>query len=246
MTRNELIESFAMNMEKERMDLDYSQVQMAKALDVSISTYKRILNGESTKIDLYMMYRMYLLTNKLGCGLGSVNDPYLDIFDKLRHLSEQQLRFIRSIVNFELDFTKDLHDDELAEDYITVLVPTGHMQDGMVYDSCDLEKMNIAPYRKRYGNVIDCGLRITGSSLHPVYQMNDTLLISCQPVRDGDTGIFIDTVTGLVYVRKLYQGTPCRLEPLNHYGRTFYIDRSSEEDINRWIYFGYVVTRMHD
>ena len=46
MTREQLIENFANSVEQERIALGYSQAQMAQALDMSLSTYKRIINGE--------------------------------------------------------------------------------------------------------------------------------------------------------------------------------------------------------
>lgn len=148
------------------------------------------------------------------------------------------------MIDFEAEFAEDLQDFDNNEDYITVMVPTGNMLDGMIYDSCSFEKLNIAPYRNRYGSLIDFGIRVTSDHLTPVYLPGDILLISKQPIRDGDTGIFIDKNSGLLYTRKFFQTSPCRLEPINNYGQTFYIDSSNESDINRWIRFGFVITKM--
>ncbi|MBQ0059090.1 MAG: DNA-binding protein, partial [Lachnospiraceae bacterium] len=104
--------------------------------------------------------------------------------------------------------------------------------------------VNIAGYRRKYGNEITCGIRVTSNHLHPVYLKNDILLISKRPIRDGDTGIFLNTETGCVYLRKFYQTSPCRLEPINGYGETFYVDSDSQEDMGKWIKFGYVLTKM--
>ena len=59
MTREQLIENFADSVEQERIALGYSQAQMAQALDMSLSTYKRIINGEISKLDFFIFYQLY-------------------------------------------------------------------------------------------------------------------------------------------------------------------------------------------
>lgn len=244
MTRHELVNNFGSSIEKERIKLGYSQKKMAEALDMSLSSYKRIINGETSKINIFTVYHMYELTKKLGFELCGDTSPQLSVYNSLTKLTDAQLRFITSVIDFEAEFAQDLMASENAEDYITVLVPTGNMMDGMIYDSCSLEKVNVAPYRKRYGNRIDFGVRVTSDHLNPVYQLGDILLVCQQPIRDGDTGIFIDKSTGLLYTRKFYQTSPCRMEPLNNFGQTFYIDTRNESDVSRWMKLGYVVTKM--
>ena len=244
MTREELTDNYAASMENERRALGYSQEKMARILGISCSAYKRILYGESGKIDIYIAYRMYLLTHKFTFELGWISDPYLDIFSKLRQLNEPQLNFLNTIIDLELGFKDSLAENQQAEDFISVLVPTGNMQDGMYWDSANIEKLNISAYRMIYGKQIDCGVRVTSSHLLPVYQLNDILLISHQPIRDGDTGIFIDTSTGLTYIRKYRQSSVGILEPVNNYGDTISIDDTDKDDIKRWIKFGRILTKV--
>ena len=129
MTRDDMIKHFGDNLESERMKLGFSQTQMAEALDMSLSTYKRLLTGETAKIDFYTLYRLYQLTNTLGINLGDEQNPYMDVFYRLHQLSDSQFRMIRSMVDFELAFSEGLAPDERESDYITVLVPpaTGRM-----------------------------------------------------------------------------------------------------------------------
>lgn len=244
MTRNDMANNFGLNIELERFRLGYSQAKMAKALDMSLSSYKRILTGETTRIEIYTVHLLYRLTNRLGFELGDEHDPYLDVFQHMRRLSAPQLRTISSLIDFELAFTEDLLSNEREEDYITVLVPTGSMEDGMIYDSYATEKINIASYRKRYGDLLDIGIRITSDHLNPVYHENDILLVCQQPIRDGNTGIFFDKETGLLYARRFRQGRPLKLEPVNGYGKPIYIDSSNRKEADRWTHIGYVVTKM--
>ena len=56
--------------------------------------------------------------------------------------SPTQLHFIESLVQFEFDFARNLETvpSVSREDYTTMIIPSGNMHDGMVYDSCSLEK----------------------------------------------------------------------------------------------------------
>ena len=59
MTREEMMDNLGNNLEKERIALHFSQSQMAEALDMSLSSYKRIISGETNRIDFYTIYLMY-------------------------------------------------------------------------------------------------------------------------------------------------------------------------------------------
>ena len=96
------------------------------------------------------------------------------------------------------------------------------MTDGMIFDSYNVEKLDVSNYRKAFGDALHIGIRITSNHLHPVYNKGDILLISRNPIRDGDTGIFINAQNKRAYIRKLHQKTPCELTPINNYGETFY------------------------
>ena len=58
MNRLEIAKNISTNIERERIKLGMSQAQFAKALDMSLSTYKRIANGESSRIDIYTAYEI--------------------------------------------------------------------------------------------------------------------------------------------------------------------------------------------
>jgi transcriptional regulator with XRE-family HTH domain len=235
--RNELLEKLGITIERERILLNYSQVEMARALDISLSSYKRIINGERLKIEIYTVYRLQLLTGKFMEELCQLTSPIIECLPLLRRLSERQLRFIHSVLEFEISSVDSLADDSYSDDFVTMIVPTGNMHDGMIYDSCGLKKVNIAAYRPRFGKMIDCALMITSSHLQPAYQQDDILLICRGPIRDGDTGLFFDNETGRIYLRKYFQTEPDRIDPLTGYGQPIYLN-------NRWTKVGFVITKM--
>lgn len=241
MTRLEINKLFAENIEQERYNLGLSQKEMADELDLSLSAYKRIISQSIEKIDLYTCYRLYQMTGKTAYDFMNISEQRLQMNHKMDSLSPSQLSFIDSVVDFEKMFA-ELHDD--AEDYITVFIPTGNMEDGMIYDSSNVKKENIAAYRKKYGSQISCGIKITSNHLHPVYNLGDTILISRRPVRDGDTGVFVNRDNGCVYIRKFHQTNPCMLEPINEYGETFYVNSKDKADMDRWAKFGTVIAKI--
>lgn len=241
LTRLELIERFAVNLERERDRLGLSQKQFADKLEISLSTYKRIIAGTVDKIDLFIAYKLYLVTGKLLFELLDMSDERLDLQKKLRGLSLTQLNYVHALVDFEKKFAAK---HENVDDYVTVYVPTGNMYDGMIYDTSSVEKLNVADYRKRYGDRISCGIRITSNHLHPTYNLGDVLLICQEPVRDGDTGVFINVENGCAYIRKFHQTAPCRLEPVNGLGETFFVDSDNKKEMDKWIKFGYVLAKV--
>ncbi|MGI6013787.1 MAG: helix-turn-helix domain-containing protein [Oscillospiraceae bacterium] len=242
-TRQDIVRNFTLNIEKERINLGLTQAQMAEKLQLSLSGYKKMISGETSRIDLYTAHLMYKLTGKLIFELLNDWGEELEIMRQFYRLTPSQYHFVKSIIDFETAF---LGENENPDDYISVLVLTGNMEDGMIYDSSNIIKVNAAPYRKRFGSDLHCGIKITSNHLHPVYHLGDILLICRKPIRDGDTGIFINKETGRVYVRKFHQTDPCVLEPINGYGEAFTVNSYDEEDMNKWIKFGYVLTKMRE
>ncbi len=246
MTRQEIISNFINNMERERTSLGLTQAQMAQAVDMSVSGYKKLIAGETSRIDLFIAYQTHMLTGKWIFELcGDDNSLLEQTVCRLRNLTPSQLRFISALVDFEADFLNKVPAD-LAEDYVSLLTPTGNQEDGMIWDSVNVEKLNVAAYRKRFGADLHCALRITSDHLHPVYNAGDILLISKAAPRDGDTGMFINKETGRAYLRKFHQASSCILEPLNDYGVSFTMDGFREGDMDKWLIFGRVLSKLRE
>ncbi len=243
MTKQEVIENFILNVEKERLNLKLTQAQMARKLDMSLSGYKKMILGVTSKIDLYTVYLLHNLTGKWIFELIGDFDKDSGLAMKLKELSDYHKEFIEGISDFELAFARS-HSDE--KDYITVFVPTGNMEDGMIYDSTHFFKVNASSYRKKFGNDLCCGIQVTSDHLNPVYSLGDILLICRKPVREGDTGIFLNKETGIVYIRRLKPAASWTLEPINGYGEPIIINGTNENDVKKWFRFGYVLTKMRD
>lgn len=229
MTQQKILLNFIDNIEKERVRLNLTQAQMAQKLDMSVSNYKKLIAGQYRRPNLFLAQRLYELTGKLLFEFFDLDSPKLNAISKFMKLSDTQCSFIEGIMDFELSFSAPK--EENADDYLTVFIPTGNCEDGMIWDSANVRKVNIAPYRKRYGSQINAGIEVTSNHLTPVYHMGDILLISRRPPRDGDTTIFLNTENGRVYLRRFIQQVPRILQPINGYGESFYIDPYNEDEV---------------
>lgn len=245
MTQQELLSHFIENLEQERVRLNLTQAQMAEKLEMSASNYKKLIAGQYRRPNLFLAQRLYELTGKFLFQFFDFSSPELDVIAKLLQLSVSQRNFVEGIIDFELEFAVQ-HNKEDPDDSLTVIIPTGNCEDGMIWDSANIRKVNIAPYRKRYGSLVHIGVEITSNHLNPVYYMGDILLISRRPPRDGDTAIFINKETGRAYLRRFVQQIPRILEPINGYGETFYIDPYDETEIKKWIKYGVVLTKIRE
>lgn len=245
MTQQELLSHFIENLEKERVRLHLTQAQMAEKLEMSTSNYKKLIAGQYRRPNLFLAQRLYELTGKLLFQFFDSSSPELDVIAKLSRLSVSQRNFVEGIIDFELEFASE-HPDDSPDDSLTVIIPTGNCEDGMIWDSANIRKINIAPYRKRYGSQVHIGVEITSNHLNPVYYMGDILLISRRPPRDGDTAIFLNKENGCAYLRRFVQQIPRILGPINGYGETFYIDPYDEAEIKKWIKYGIVLTKIRE
>lgn len=241
LSRQEIADNFILNIERERVRCGYTQPQMAKRMGISTSGYKKIVGGETSKIDLYAAYQLYKFTGKFIFELCGEKSPELKLFQLLRELTPCQKAFVSDIIQFEQNF---LQKETNAEEYISVVIPTGSLEDGMILDSANFTKVNAASYLRRFGQSLHCGIMVTSHHLQPVYHKGDILLVSKRPPREGDTVIFINRENGCAYLRKFRQGNPVRLEPLNEYGVVFEIDFNNAQEADKWIKFGCVLSKM--
>ena len=97
---NEIVflERFVKNLEIERVSLGFSQKEMADWLDMSVSTYKRVVNGETGVKGLYTLAVLYYLTGKFCFEFVEVSDDLLDLVSKLKELPTEDLRVVDVLV----------------------------------------------------------------------------------------------------------------------------------------------------
>lgn len=227
-------------MERERVKRGLTQSEMADALGMTAASYRKVVAGNVKDIKLPLIMALHDLTGAYLFEMLGEESQEADLLRAFRNLTDTQKAFVLDICKFEKEFKGD-------EDYteITVIVPVGNLEDGMVWDSANFGTISIpSVYKRRHGADLSCGLRITSNHLHPVYNKGDILLICRRAPRDGDTGIFVNKETGCAYIRRFRQTQPCALEPINGYGETFYVDSENPADMEKWIKFGIVLSKV--
>lgn len=224
------IETFRDNIELERVRKGFTQAEWAERLGMSLSAYKRLISGETRKVDFYFFERVYKATGRVMAELCGAEPVDVTLYTKLSGLSKTQKELIGSLVDIE---------SSLSSGTLTVFVPVGNLDDGMIYNSANIETIE-APSQLH----ATCGIRITSNHLHPVYLSGDILLIKQKAPRDGDVGIFIKKDTQQVFIRIFKQGKPCQLVPINGHGTTIEVDPDDPHDMDQWIKFGIVISKL--
>lgn len=245
MTRKQLYENFAGNIELERSRLGLTQQKMADVLQISLSKYKILItNPFEANIDIYLAHQIQKLTGKSVRELCGDDLPELEMIRHFRTLSKHRQEAIKYMIEIEYQLSRDGLDNVDEKGCITCYVPTGNMEDGMVLDSRDFITINIADYKRNSREGIDCAVKITSNHLHPVYMKGDILLVSKRAPRDGDTGIFILRENCQIFIREFRQTNPCELKPINGFGESIFVDGNSKAQMDKWIKFGTVITVM--
>ena len=246
MSKRQVVDNFAANIEIERAKLGLTQSEMAQKLEMSLSSYKNMINGISSNIPIYVAHLVYIITGKHLFELCGYITPEIQLMINFCKLPKYRQNAILSLVNLEAELSaegkKTISTSE--ENYIPLYILTGNMTDGMIYVSANIQPFNIGQYKKIYGDLIDCAIKITSNHLHPVYYTGDILLVHRESPRDGDTGIFINRENNRVYIRKLRQTSPVQLIPVSDNGQIIYIDDREPKEMKKWIKFGHVITKV--
>ena len=234
---NVYFDNFRFNLEKQRIVMRIPQDKWAHKLGLSLSAYKRLIAGDTTKINFSILTNLYFLTNKLLFEFCDISSKPLQLVKKLMQLSDSQLRFISDIIDFELKYKTDSS--------CSVIIPSGDMHDEMIYDSCNLRKIDLpSEIKKRYSARVDFGIMVTSNHLHPVYHQDDILLIASRFPLNGENAIFVNRRQHKAYLRKYVQGTPCKLVPITDFGDVINVNPLDADDMLQWIILGTVVTKL--
>lgn len=239
--REKAKENLIHSIEMERYNLGLSRDEMAEKLGLSPGQYKKLIELKTKFVDFYICYKLYKLTGRPLSDLVFDPSTETEIVRRLYKLTDSQIAFVSSVVNFELNMQSE---NSTEKDFVACMVPVGDLQDGMIWDSCNFEKVDISSARLKFGDTVDCAVKITSNHLTPVYVINDILLLSFRPPRHGDTAIFINRKTGRAYIRQFLQGTPNILKPLNNFGKTYTFDPNDPNELNEWIRYAVVITKI--
>ena len=237
MNRKETRDNFITNVEKIRIEKGYTQTEFADLLDMSISGYRKMVAGETNTISLYSVYKVHELTGISITQLMGIEDKQSEIIQMYKQLSERQRNFVDAVIKFENGLKVE---DSERHHICTLIVPTGEMKDGMDYDSCTYEKLDIGFYGDMYNDNLTFALKITSNFFAPAYLEDDILLIGNDRVPNiGEIGLY--TCGGKVYLRRFIERNPLTLEPIVTIGKKIIVFK---EELVNWNIIGYVIKKI--
>lgn len=185
--------------------------------DLSEDTLRSVIYGKSQDIRLSTIVKIADVLNFTIDELIDRNFYPKEIQDITNRLCQLPPRSIKSI-HFMLDLEEHLvlKNSQHGTMKIPIILPNGNEKDGMFYDTCQFEYMDISEIPQTIQNTIDIGLKITTGNFAPVYFPKDVLLLSTQkmPVLH-DIVLYCDQ-DGRLYLRK---NTETGLMPVNGIGK---------------------------
>ena len=237
MDRKETRDNFIVNVEKIRIQYGYTQTEFAEILGMSISGYRKMVAGETNTISLFSAYKVHELSGISITQLMGIEDQQAEIAQMYKNLSGRQRNFVDSVIRFEYGMKGATCDNHHL---CTLVIPTGEMKDGMDYDSCAYDKIDVGLYGEMYNDHLAFALKVTNNYFAPVYLEDDILLIGNDRVANlGEIGLY--TCDGKAYLRRITDRNPVVLEPLTYIGKTIIIQRDS---LVKWNKIGYVIKKI--
>lgn len=210
---------------------NWSIKKLADKSELPYESVKKIVGG---KINNPTIYSLSKICKALDCSLDYLleNKPSYNL--KLQTFPPRVTTLLSEIANFEI-YLSNCNTNHHTNS-ITSFVPTGVIQDGMLFDSFTLDTVDISEYSDDIKNVAMCGLKILGNALNPTYIHGDILLIARDRYpQNGETGVFI--IGNKAYIRQYSGGNPTLLIALNN--KTKPIVVKNIDDIH---FFGRVLT----
>ena len=198
---------------------NWSIRQLADEAELPYESVKKLVGG---KVNNPTIYTISKVCDALNCSIDYIlGRSVINTIDK-KSLPPRVFNLLVEIAYFEsriADYNKS-H----KTDCISVLTPTGYVQDGMVFDSISTNIVNISAYKKDFGDIVLCGIKIVGRNLSPTYFDNDIFLIGNK-----------------VFIRKYIPGIRLELATINGDKNSLFIDNI--DDVH---YFGRVLTVVRD
>lgn len=214
---------------------NWSIRQLSDQAGLPYESIKKLVGG---KIKNPTIYTISKVCDALDCSIDYLlRRSVINTIDQ-KSLPPRVFNLLAEIAYFESRIAD--YNQSHKTDCVSVLTPTGIVQDGMVFDSISTNIVNISAYKKDFGDIVLCGIKIVGRNLSPTYFDDDILLIGKDRFPEsGETGIFL--IGNKVYIRKYIPGIRLELAPINGDKNSLFIDNI--DDVH---YFGRVLTVVRD
>lgn len=102
-TKKEMLDTFAENLEKERIKLGYTQCDFAKKLGISASSYRNIISRRVDTFSIMLAPKLYELTGRFLYEMFGQRSIEIEVLNKFRKLTDRQKAYITAKIEFELE-----------------------------------------------------------------------------------------------------------------------------------------------
>ena len=123
-TKKEMLDTFAENLEKERIKLGYTQCEFAKKLGISASSYRNIISRRVDTFSIMLAPKLYELTGRFLYEMFGQRSIEIEVLNKFRKLTDRQKAYITAKIEFELEMKAK---EEDPANMLDVLLLTGKM-----------------------------------------------------------------------------------------------------------------------
>jgi len=204
-TQNELKNELQNRINQQLSRKGWTLKTLSDRSGVPYETLKKLANA---KIDNPSLQSVIKVAQAFGCSLDSLFAVESRLISKLHSLSSRSLDFVEAIADLELSLmTQKEKTDQFL---IPVVIPTGMMEDGMIYDSFYTEHLDASPYFSQFGTHLMCAMKITDNSFYPTYLEGDLLLLAKDRLPHYGT-VCVLIHDNQLYIRRFVPGNPPRL-----------------------------------
>lgn len=211
------LQNFRLRLRKQLQTQKLTLNALSLQADLSEDTLRSIIYGKSQDIKLSTIIK---IADVLNCSIDDMigrtfySPEINNIANRLNHLSARSINTIMFLL--DLEETSSVLPSNAGNDIIRVLLPNGNMKDGMYYDSCSVDELDISAYPTSLKKVTDFAIKITTHNYEPIYCMNDLLLISHQSLPESNDIVLCMDAAGKLFIRRYSEDG---LDPINGFGK---------------------------
>lgn len=198
---------------------------LSEQSDIPLETLRNIYYGRVSDVKLSTVVK---IANTLGvsidwiAGRSTLSKQEREIIDNYRNCGVHGKSIIELIAKFEAGAALHERNAE-GKHLIPIIVPIGHVEDGILYNSCNTLDIETADDRAYLA------IKITTNNFSPAYCKEDCILLENRFPEVGERAVFYDGLKA--YFRLFeYDGKMYRLKCLHGRGKDMLLSRMDQVD----------------
>lgn len=240
----EMTNALANEIARLRTESRYTQEEAAYMLGVSPATYRRIESGLTEKIDASFVLKASSLYHTPIMMLFGYGYTLMELYRQLYGSSARTQRLVQSILDADIRSREGLAEYD-PDDQIVLIEFAEKIHDGICVRRFMHGMYNISEFkRKKWYSEADALIQVNSNNYHPLYHMDDKLVVSNRPPRNGEIGVFIRDDE--FFLRRVVESPTevyleraelsCGSDPI-----PIIVNRKNREDMKNYTKFGTVI-----